>query len=435
MSKALRATKCFKRSLRWAGQMRPPGAAPHHVGAPGARIDLAHRLAAAGRAQLRHPVGLGTAGALVEDDAHDLRDHIAGAAHDHGVADAGVLARDLVLVVERGVGDDDAAHRHRLELGGGRQRAGAAYVDHDVEEPGGGFLGGELVRDGPARGARDEAQPLLPVELVDLVDDAVDVVAEPGTPLRHLAMEGQHVLDAGAHPHQRVDRQAPAPEDMDHVPLRLCRQRACGTPGISEKAQRPACGDRRIELPQRACRSVSRVGEHLAPGRGLLFVQRLEVGVREVDLAAHLDTLGHALAAQPVRDLADRHDVGRDVLALLPVAARGGQREPPRLVGERDRQPVDLGLGHRLDLGIRPKPQEPAHAGDEVGDLLLGEGVAKRQHRHGVAHLAERLDGRGPDAPGRAVRPPQGGKRASIASLRRRSSSYSASEISGASWR
>ena len=42
----------------------------------------------------------------------------------------------------------------------------------------GGLLGREFVRHRPARASRHEAQPLLPVEPVDLVDDAVDVVVE-----------------------------------------------------------------------------------------------------------------------------------------------------------------------------------------------------------------------------------------------------------------
>ena len=40
------------------------------------------------------------------------------------------------------------------------------------------LLGRELVRDRPSRRARDEAEPLLEREIVDLVNDAVDVVAE-----------------------------------------------------------------------------------------------------------------------------------------------------------------------------------------------------------------------------------------------------------------
>ena len=47
--------------------------------------------------------------------ADHLGDHVAGTAHDHGVADAHVLARDLVEVVQRGIGDGDAADEHRRE--------------------------------------------------------------------------------------------------------------------------------------------------------------------------------------------------------------------------------------------------------------------------------------------------------------------------------
>ena len=68
-------------------------------------------------------------GRSLEHDAHDFRNHVAGAAHDHGVADAHVEARDLVGVVQRRVGDGDAADEHRRELRRRRRRAGAADVD------------------------------------------------------------------------------------------------------------------------------------------------------------------------------------------------------------------------------------------------------------------------------------------------------------------
>ena len=67
--------------------------------------------------------------------------------------------------------------RHR------RQRAGAAHLDLDAAQHRGRLLGGEFVGDGLARRARDEAEPLLQVEPVELVDDAVDVVVEPARPL------------------------------------------------------------------------------------------------------------------------------------------------------------------------------------------------------------------------------------------------------------
>ena len=127
--------------------------------------------------------------------AENLRDDVAGALDDDGVADAHVLARDLVLVVQGGVLHHDAADGDRLELGDRRQRAGAADLDLDVAQDGRRLLGGEFVGDGPARRARDEAEPLLQVEPVELVDDAVDVVVEPGALALDVAVGVEHLLD------------------------------------------------------------------------------------------------------------------------------------------------------------------------------------------------------------------------------------------------
>ncbi len=60
------------------------------------------------------------------DRRDDLGDHLAGAAHDDGVADEHALADDLVGVVQRRHRDRDAADAHRLEDGEGRDGAGAA---------------------------------------------------------------------------------------------------------------------------------------------------------------------------------------------------------------------------------------------------------------------------------------------------------------------
>ena len=51
------------------------------------------------------------------------RDHVAGAGHDHLVALAHVLARDVLLVVERGELHGHAGDLHRLELGEGHHVA------------------------------------------------------------------------------------------------------------------------------------------------------------------------------------------------------------------------------------------------------------------------------------------------------------------------
>ena len=185
MSKALRDTKCFNRSTACAGQTSAP--VQRRTVSPSSRTAW---LPQTGHFS-RKFVSLRVLRPLVEHDADDLRDHVAGTLHDDRVALANVDAvadrlavvadrRDIVLVVQRGVGDDDAADGDRRKPRHRRQRAGAADLDVDFLQHRRRLLGGELVRDRPARVAPCKPQPLLPVEPVDLVDDAVDVVAELG---------------------------------------------------------------------------------------------------------------------------------------------------------------------------------------------------------------------------------------------------------------
>ena len=98
----------------------------------------------------------------------------------HGVADAHVLALDLVLVVERGAGDGDAAdvHRARASPPASARRCGrpAPRSPRTVVRR----LGGrELERHRPARRARHDAELGLEIEAVHLDDAAVDLDRQP----------------------------------------------------------------------------------------------------------------------------------------------------------------------------------------------------------------------------------------------------------------
>ena len=68
------------------------GAAADRILAAGLGVDLAHRMAAAGRAGRRKLVGHGVRRPPREVDVDDLRDDVAGPLHGDGVADAEVLA-------------------------------------------------------------------------------------------------------------------------------------------------------------------------------------------------------------------------------------------------------------------------------------------------------------------------------------------------------
>src|SRR5262249_50552993 len=95
--------------------------------------------------------------ALLRYYAQHFRDDVAGALDRHGVADAHAKALDLVGVVQRGVLHHDPPDSHRLQTRNRRERAGATDVDIDRFYDGRGFLGWKLVRNRPARIARDEA--------------------------------------------------------------------------------------------------------------------------------------------------------------------------------------------------------------------------------------------------------------------------------------
>ncbi len=88
-------------------------------------------------------------------------------------------------------------------------------------------------------------------------------------------------------------------------------------------------------------------------GLGPGGVELLELLGREEHLAAHLDIGrdGVLLAGlEPVRDRADRADVGRDVLADAAVATRDAAGQHAVLVRQRDRQAIDLELAEELGV-------------------------------------------------------------------------------------
>src|SRR6202011_4398582 len=128
-------------------------------------------------------------------------------------------APDVVLVVQGDVLHDDAADADRLELADRGERAGASDLDLDIPEHRHGALGREFMRDPPARRARHEAQAFLPIEAVDLVDHAVDVVVELGALLLDAAVKVDQLLDRMTEFGQRIGLEAAALEPADHAGL------------------------------------------------------------------------------------------------------------------------------------------------------------------------------------------------------------------------
>ena len=275
---------------------------------------------------------------LVHYHIDNLRDHVARALDDDGVADADVapLAQhlalaanplDVVLVVQRHVLHDDAADTDGFELADRRQRAGAADLDFDVLEHGRGALGRKLVRDRPARRTRDEAEAFLPIEPVHLVDHAVDVIVEMRALRFDLPMKRKQFLHRAADLRQRIGLEAAMLEPLDHARLRISRHVAHLAPGIGEEAERARGGNRRILLAQRTGGRIARIGEDRLARLFLPLVKLQKGGLGHIDLATHLADRRNVAAFQFVRHVVQRADIGGDILAFRAVSAgRGGDK-------------------------------------------------------------------------------------------------------------
>ena len=205
----------------------------------------------------RHHERLRIARTLFRHDADDFGDHVAGTAHDHGIADVDILAPDLILVVQRRVGHRDAADEHGREPRDGRDRTGAPDLDVDPEHLGRHLFRRELVRHGPARFARDEPERALRGERVDLVDDAVDVERQAAAPLGDALVERDEVGGAAGDAPIAIHRQPGALEEVEQLrvsggqrePLRLARCRTQKSAAVAA----PSSPDRAGAPPPRRC--------------------------------------------------------------------------------------------------------------------------------------------------------------------------------------
>ena len=345
---------------------------------------------------------------FVSHDLDHLRDDVARALHAHIVADAHVEQLYLVFVMQRRVGDDDAADRHGMQLGDRRQRAGAPDLYLYGLDAGGGLLGGEFVGDRPARAARHETEAVLQGEVVNLVNDSVDVIAKRRALALDETVMGEQFVGGPANFRKIVDRQSEAIERLQRLMLRGGKRRADFAPGIGEELQRSLRRHARIELAQRSCGAIARVGERGLAGGQLALVDVLEIGLAEINLTAHFEPLGR-IAFQRGGDRLHGADVGGDVLALIAVAARRRAHQLAAFVKQRAGEAVDLGLGDDGQGRVVAHPQKPAHAGAKLGHVGIVKNVAERKHRHGMLDLGEFLRRRRADLSGWRFRARQRG--------------------------
>ena len=342
----------------------------------------------ADRAPIREDEWFRVGRPLLRDDADDVRDDVAGALDDHGVALAHVEPLDLVDVVEGRAADRRPCDLDRVELGRGRQGPRSAHVDPDPPDDGLRVPGRELVGDGPARVMGGDPEVPLLLETVDLYDHAVGLVGEVlSLGLQALAV-GPHLVERGRGTGPRVRLEPRLAQAGQHLPVGLERKGIRVAELVDVDVEGPAPGNPGILLPDGAGRGVPWVGEGRLAGRLQLAVQALEHRPAHEDLAPDLDRSAVGERALEVEgDRADRPEVGCHVLADPAVSARRPADEAPRLVQESHPQPIHLGLAHVLEAGAGERPAEP---GFELLELGTGRGVVEGEHRHRVLDGGER---------------------------------------------
>ena len=155
----------------------------------------AHHLASADGTCGRHLEDLLGAGALLGDGRLDRGDDVAGLHEPDAVADADVLARDLVRIVERRTRDDGSGELDRLQFRDGSEDSGASDLDGDRLERRLRALGRVLVGARPARSVGGRAEDVVEPALVDLDDGAVDLETEGVAHPLELVDRGEDILD------------------------------------------------------------------------------------------------------------------------------------------------------------------------------------------------------------------------------------------------
>src|SRR3989440_93346 len=229
------AGEVSERLLTLRGRSTPAGTTRHRLPLHTQHLRAAHRTG------VRQLHGYGIRRTLVRDDADHFGDHIARTAHHHRVADPHVLAVHFADVVQGDVAHRHTADEHRGEARHRRERAGPADLKLDSLHDRECLVGGKLVGDGPAWRPRQEAEALLVGALVELVDHAVDLIAQRAAPLAHLAIVREAARDPAHRARVRAHRQAQRAQPLKQLPLAPGKARPLQRPeAVEERRQRPA---------------------------------------------------------------------------------------------------------------------------------------------------------------------------------------------------
>ena len=174
---------------------------------------------------------------------YDLGNHITCSANDNRIAHLNAKALNLIGIVERGITDGHAPHKHGLETSNRRNRPRATHLEIDAQQLSTYLLGRKLASNRPAGGSGDKAQLLLLRHAVDLENNAVDIkrqrIALPGERLVVVVTGGY----AANRFHVLRNWQAPLAEPVQNGVMCSRQVTLYRTHGIGGKGQRSSSGN------------------------------------------------------------------------------------------------------------------------------------------------------------------------------------------------
>ena len=361
----------------------------------GAVLVPDHRRAAH-RAGLRHAVGHSPLRPLFRHHPDDLRDDLPRLLHDDRIPDADVLFRDIVLVVQGGVGHGGARQPHRRHHRLGGEHPGAPHLDHDVLHHTLLLLRRVFIGRRPAGELCRLPQGRALCEIIQLHHRPVDVegVVLPSVP------NGDDVfLHPGDVRLQGV---------VNHLEAQAFQPIQTGAVGVKGGAvpvldveqhdvQPPGGGNFGVQLAQGAGGGIAGIGEQglslqlpllVEPGKGLLG---------HIYLPPDNELAGGPFDLHG--DGADGAQVFRHVLphGAVPPGGAPDKHAVPVLQGHG--QPVHLGF-HQVFHPLRALP----HPAVKLLQLFRGEHILQGLKGHLVDHLLKGVQGLAPHPLGGGVR-------------------------------
>ncbi len=136
-----------------------------------------------------------------------------------------------------------------------------------------------------------------------------------------------------------------------------------------------------VQHAQTARRGITWIHKHLLATFQRKAIHLGEAGERHKNFAANLQNTGCAVR-QGFRDRLDGANVCRHVLAPHTIASRSRAFILAAAVDDCDRQAIEFGFRHEIQLALNAQPL--VNAAVEGAHIVIAERIFQRQHRHFV---------------------------------------------------